>query len=203
MERVYCQILKSKMLLVAGLGLILSVLAGSGGLFAKPLVVEAQAEEVPVVRAFLFHSETCPACRNVRENVIPVLYSQFNQQLRIRAIDIGRSEAEYRWLQACEEAYGVSEEEAAIPILFVGDEYLIGDDIATRLPLLVQEYLDKGGVDWPDVPPPEGVPEPTAHFAFFFSPTCPHCRHVEENVFPQIEAKYGDRVTWDKLDTSV
>ena len=168
--KVYCQILKHRMLFVTGLALILSLLVGDGGSFVKPLGVEAQAEETPVVRAYLFHSETCPVCRNVRENVIPALYRQFGQQLRVLAIDIGRSEADYRWLLACEEAYGVSEEQAAVPAVFIGDDYLIGSSIATQLPLLIQEHLDNGGVGFPDVPPPDGVPEPTARFAFFFSP---------------------------------
>jgi cytochrome c biogenesis protein CcdA len=112
------------------------------------------------------------------------------------------AEENYRWLLACEEAYGVPEDKAAVPIVFIGDTYLIGEDISAQLSDLVQEHLDGGGVDFPDVPPPEGAPEPSVHFAFFYSPTCPHCLNVEENLLPRIQEKYGDQVSWEAYNTS-
>jgi cytochrome c biogenesis protein CcdA/thiol-disulfide isomerase/thioredoxin len=192
-----------RILLVTGLALVLSLLVGGAAQNPGPLIVAAQQEEASVVRAYLFYSETCPSCRQVRQDVIPSLYKQFGQWLRIRAIDIALAEENYHWLLDCEEAYGVSEDEAAVPILFIGDTYLIGEDIGAQLPALIQEHLDSGGVDFPDIPPPDGAPEPFLRFAFFFSPTCPHCRNIEENVFPQIKAKYGGQVEWETYDASI
>jgi cytochrome c biogenesis protein CcdA/thiol-disulfide isomerase/thioredoxin len=191
-----------RILIPTGVVLTFSLLVASAALCARPLIVEAQEEEAPIVKAYLFSSNTCPSCRQLRENVIPSLYKRFGQSLRIRAIEISSAEENYRWLLACEEVYGVSEQEAGVPILFIGDRYLVGADIAAQLPDLVQEHLDNGGVGFPDVLPPEGTPEPTVRFAFFFSPTCPHCRHVEEDVFSQIKDKYGGQVEWDAYDTS-
>ena len=37
---------------------------------------------------------------------------------------------------------------------------------------------------------------------FFFSPTCPHCKRVEEEVFPLLEKKYGGRVKWEAYNVS-
>lgn len=186
--------------LVLGLALAAVVLIALPSA-ASPFVAEAQEDEA-VVRAYLFYSQTCPSCHAVRRDVIPALYRRHGTQLRIRAIDVTVHEANYRWLEACREGYGVAEDEADVPVVFIGDTYLIGSDIQEQLPDLVQKYMEEGGVDWPDVPPPADAPESTARFAFFFRPTCPHCKEVEENVFPQIVAKYGDRVQWEAYDTS-
>ena len=167
-----------------------------------PSVVRAQKDQLTAVRAYLFYSETCPSCRAVRRDVLPAIYRQFGQQVTIKAIEITESEQNYRWLVACEEAYGVSEDEAAVPVLFIGDTYLIGPDIQAELSPLIQQHLDSGGVAYPDVPPPDGTPKPTARFMFFYSPTCPHCLNVETNVFPKIKAKYGEQVQWQTYDTS-
>ena len=166
----------------------------------QPLAVEAQ-ESQAVVRAYLFYSETCPGCAIVRRNVIPALYQQFGQQLHIKAIEVS-SEENYRWLEACEEAYGIPAEESAVPVLFIGDQYFVGGDIQDQLAGVIEQYAAQGGTEYPDVPAPEGVSLPTVQFMFFFSPTCPHCRSVEENVFPEIKAKYGDQVQWEAYDTS-
>jgi cytochrome c biogenesis protein CcdA/glutaredoxin len=37
---------------------------------------------------------------------------------------------------------------------------------------------------------------------FFYSPSCPHCQDVEENLLPVIKEKYGDRVQWESYDRS-
>jgi cytochrome c biogenesis protein CcdA len=57
-------------------------------------------------------------------------------------------------------------------------------------------------VDFPDVPRPGGPLQPTVRFMFFYSPTCPHCQEVEENLFPKIRSRYGDQVQWEGYDRS-
>lgn len=183
----------SKTLAIAGLVALVSLIA------FPP--VHAQEEE-PVVRALLFYSETCPSCRVVRREVIPALYRKYGQQFRVKAIEITRHEAHYRWMQDALAAYEVPEGEGKVPILFIGDQYLAGSEIQAELPDLVQQGLDAGGIAYPPVPAPEGVPAPTARLVFFFSPSCPHCRNVEENVLPRVEAKYGEQVSWEAYDTS-
>ncbi|MFL7810394.1 MAG: cytochrome c biogenesis protein CcdA [Anaerolineae bacterium] len=163
--------------------------------------VHAQ-EPAPVVHAYLFYSETCPTCQTVRRQVIPALYRQYGQQFHARAIEITSSEANYRWMQDALAAYEVPEEEAKVPILFIGDQYLVGGEIQAELPDLIQVGIDEGGVAYPDVPAPADAPAPTARFMFFYSPTCPHCAYVEENVLPQIEAKYGSQVSWEAYNVS-
>ncbi len=154
----------------------------------------------PSVRGYLFYSQDCPACDQVRTEVIPELYKEFGRQLQIKAIDIDADENNHQWLLACEEHYDVPEQEADVPVLFIGDEVLIGaDKIASNLPSLIEQHLDKG-VSFPDVPRPGGPLKPTARFMFFYSPDCPHCREVEEKIFPKLRDKYGEQLQWEAYD---
>ncbi|MBN1642867.1 MAG: hypothetical protein JXA09_16645 [Anaerolineae bacterium] len=166
------------------------------------LPVRAQ-EQSPIVRAYLFYSNACPTCPDVRGTVLPVLYRKYGQQLRVKAIEVSENEAHAEWMDECRALYGVPAAEKALPILFIGEDYLVGSGIQSGLAGLVEEYLAQGGTPYPDVPVPAGAALPRAWFAFFFSPSCPHCRNVEETVLPVIEAKYGDRVRVEGLDTSV
>ncbi len=166
------------------------------------LPVRAQEDDKVVVRGYLFYSPTCPHCKYVRTRVLPKLYARFKQQLQIMAVDISADENNYRWLQACEKKYKVTNS-GSVPVLFIGDRYLVGsEEIEKELPALIETYLKRGGVDYPDVPRPGGPLEPTARFMFFFSPTCPHCKRVEEEVFPWLQKKYGGRVTWEAYNVS-
>jgi len=173
---------------------------GLSAVLFQPLHVVAQDSQ-GIVKAYFFYSATCPGCKIVRQNVIPPLYQQFAQQLHIKAIEVSNEE-NYRWLQACEEAYGIPAEDSAVPIIFIGDQYVVGGDIQDQLPGLIEQYAAQGGTEYPDVPAPEGIPQPTVRFMFFFSPTCPHCQNVEENVLPQIRQKYGNQVQWEAYDTT-
>jgi cytochrome c biogenesis protein CcdA/glutaredoxin len=164
----------------------------------------AQAQtEKPVVRGYLFYSQTCPACHQTRLEVLPPLYKEFGQQLQIMAIDITADEANYQWYLECQKQYSVPGEQSEIPALFIGDQYLIGtQDIQEQLPELIKKHLDAGGIDYPNVPRPGGPYKPRVRFMFFYSASCPHCQDVEENVFPAIRERYGDQVQWESYDRS-
>lgn len=171
-----------------------SILVLLCGLLVVPAV---QAQANPVVRGYLFYSATCDDCQRVRQEVIPPLYREFGQQLQFMAIEVS-DQANYQWWLACHKAYGVADADADVPMLLLGDDVLIGEAaIETGARALVQKYLDQGGVDYPDVPRPGGPLEPTVRFMFFWSPTCPHCAYVKENVFPPLKAQYGDRLQWE------
>jgi cytochrome c biogenesis protein CcdA/thiol-disulfide isomerase/thioredoxin len=191
--------LSRKPWIARSLALLLSTLIFAT--FALPLV-RAQADR-PKVRGFLFYSQSCPTCPRLRAEVLAPLYSQYGQQLEITAIDAEADEPNASWLEACQERFGLPTDRAAVPVLFMGDTALSGaEEIERELPTLVERYAQEGGVDFPGVPRPGGPLEPTVRFAFFYSPSCPHCRDVEENVLPRIRAKYGDRVKWEALDRS-
>jgi cytochrome c biogenesis protein CcdA/thiol-disulfide isomerase/thioredoxin len=181
------------------------VFAYAGLVIALCLAIVPMAsaqEEAPPIRAYLFYSNECPSCQVTRAGVIRAMYREYGQQLRIKAIDIIEREENYEWLVACGEAYGIPAEEIRVPALFIGDRHLIGEAIEEELSGILEGYAESG-VPYPDVSPPEGVSQPTARFAFFFSPTCPHCQRIEEELLPQIAQTYGDQVQWEAYDTSV
>jgi len=44
--------------------------------------------------------------------------------------------------------------------------------------------------------------EPVVHAVLFFSPTCPHCHEVINNVLPPLHDKYGDRLVIAGVDVT-
>ena len=171
-----------------------SILVLLCGLFVTPAV---QAQDSPVVRGYLFYSVTCDHCQWVRQDVIPPLYQEFGQQLQIMAVEIS-DENNYRWCLDVARAYGVDESDLDVPALFIGEDAMVNEaEIDLKARGLIQEYLDQGGVDYPDVPRPGGPLEPAVRFMFFWSPTCPHCTYVKQEVFPSLVTRYGDRVQWE------
>jgi len=183
-------------------GFLLAILSLIVGLWMPP-TVRAQ-EGGPVVRGYLFYSSTCPECQDARARVVPGFYRSWGQRLQLLAVDISEDSANLQWLQACGSKFGVPIAELEVPALFVGTDYLIGTvAIETQFPALFDRYESKGGVAFPEIPRP-GRPLPVvARFMFFYSPTCPHCRYVEENVLPKIRDKYGAQVQWEALDVTV
>ncbi len=171
-----------------------SILVLLCGLFVARAV---QAQDGPVVRGYLFYSATCDDCQWVRQEVISPFYREYGQQLQVMAVEIS-DENNYRWWLDAARACGVAEADLDVPTLLIGKDVLVGrESIDAGARALIQEYLERGGVDYPDVPRPGGAPEPAVRFMFFWSPTCPHCTYVKENVFPPLKARYGDRLQWE------
>ena len=119
-------------------------------------MVRAQGQ-ASTVRAYLFYSETCPSCPDVRGTVLPALYRKYGQQLRVKAIEISGNEAHASWMAECRTLYGVPDDETSLPILFLGDDYLVGTGIQSGLAGLIEQYVAQGGTDYPDVPAPAGA----------------------------------------------
>ena len=161
----------------------------------------------PVVHMLLFYSPECPHCQSIIEDFLPQIKEQFGDQLEITMLDIGQSADNYRWMLALEQEHGVSEQEAAIPEAFIGDQVLIGENaIRENLAGIIQAYLDAGGVDYPPTPAPEPVPSPSAkpvaHFVLFYSQECPHCHNIINEYLPTVENKYRNQVKWAMVDVA-
>ncbi|MCR4406160.1 MAG: hypothetical protein NUW24_04440 [Anaerolineae bacterium] len=169
----------------------------------------------PVVHMLLFYSPECPHCQSIIEDFLPQIKEQFGDQLEITMLDIGQSTDNYRWMLALEQERGISEQEAAIPEVFIGDQVLIGENaIRENLARIIQEYLDAGGVNYPPTPALSTVEEPTpepspspgvkpvAHFVLFYSKECPHCHNIINEYLPTVEDKYGDQVAWAMVDVA-
>ena len=86
-----------------------------------------EADE-PVVRFLFFQSKTCPHCRDILENYLPGLQEKYGDQIEIRMFEISENPDNYRIMLGLEKEYGITEEEAGVPLIFIGDRYLIGSD---------------------------------------------------------------------------
>ncbi len=105
----------------------------------------------PVVRAVLFYSTTCPHCHIVIEQVLPPLQKQYGDQLEIRMLEVSDVNNYQLWVKAMD-AYKVPADWRGVPMLFIGDQVLVGSgQIPERLPGLIEQYLKAGGVDYPDI----------------------------------------------------
>ena len=114
-----------------------------------PSVALAQA---PVVRAVLFYSPSCGHCQYVIEEVLPPLFETYGDQLQIIGIDVTVAEGSALY-DAARSAMDVPEDQRGVPVLFVGDTFLIGSvDIPEDFPGLIERGLAQGGIDWPAIP---------------------------------------------------
>ena len=132
-----------------GQKILLAILILTLGLLTVQSSVQAQS---PVVRAVLFYSPACSHCKIVIEEVLPELDKQYGSQLLIFGVNTYTEEG-----SALYESY-VTEKEVpaelhAVPFLVVGNQYLVGSsEIPTKLPGIIDEGLQSGGIDWPDIP---------------------------------------------------
>lgn len=131
--------------IATALSLLLALLAGCTREPASPTPAKA------VVRAVLFYSETCPHCHYVMEQVLPPLQKEYGDRLEIRMLSVADPKNRELWQKAMD-TYQVPQDWRGVPMLFIGDQVLIGSrDIPERLPGLIRQYLDAGGVDYPAV----------------------------------------------------
>lgn len=129
--------------------LVAGLLAGLG---LGPGLAPARADE-PVVRALYFWAETCPYCHVVMDEVFPPLQERYGERLEIATFELSEVPENYElWLAVMDE-FGVPPQQSGVPMLFVGDEVLVGSgEIPERFPRLIDAYLAEGGVGYPDVP---------------------------------------------------
>lgn len=135
-----------------------------------------------VVHFWLFWSSHCPDCVALMENVLPDILAQYDsRQIEMRQWDLEKGG--YELMRALEQQHGL--EYGAMPEIFIGDQALLGkDDIAARLPGLIDKYLAQGGVALPEVLPTPTLEsqtqaaQPPIHLGYFYQPGCQECDRV-------------------------
>lgn len=109
------------------------------------------AEEA-VVHAVMFWSEHCGYCHYVLENVLPPIQKKYGDQFDLLLLEVSTSAENVDRLFAAAKELGMSEDEVGVPFLIIGDRALVGaDEIASQLPILIEEYLAAGGVGYPNL----------------------------------------------------
>ena len=150
------------------------------GLFFPSRVSRAQS---PVVYAVLFYSPTCPHCEYVITDVLPPLFEKYGDQLQVIGINVAQPEGGDLF-QAAAQSFGL--DRAGVPLLVVGDRYLMGSvDIPEQFPGLIEQYLAQGGVGWPAIP---GLAELLAASASGATPdsSTPQATSGAENATPSL-----------------
>lgn len=125
--------------------LALTVIAARPGL-------APQTQQGAVVHAVLFYSPTCPRCQEVITEDLPPLMDTYGAQLEIVGINVTFAEGQALF-QAAWEQYSIPEDLRGVPLLVIGDTWLVGArDIPEQLPGLIEQGLAQGGIDWPNIP---------------------------------------------------
>lgn len=119
-------------------------------LFVLLQPVQAVQAAPAVVHAILFYSPACGHCHMVIEQVLPPLFEQYGDQLVVIGIDVTQPEGQQLFMGALQK---FNMESSGVPLLVVGDSYLIGSrDIPEKFPGLIESGLAAGGIAWPDIP---------------------------------------------------
>ena len=115
------------------------------------LTGRAHAQQ-PVVRAVLFYSPTCGHCHYVITEVLPPLGERYGDQLQLVGVDTTSPSGQILY-QAAIERFNISDERRGVPALIVDSTVLVGSlEIPEQFPILIEQYMAQGGVDWPDIP---------------------------------------------------
>ena len=113
-------------------------------------VAAAPPSSEAVVHAVLFYSPSCGHCHYVITEVLPPLFEEYGDQLQILGIDVSQPDGHVVFAAVLSK-FGI--ESGGVPFLVIGDAYLVGSvDIPEQLPGLIEQHLEQGGLDWPDIP---------------------------------------------------
>jgi len=105
-----------------------------------------------VVRAVLLYSPTCPHCQKVILEDLPPMFEKYGEQLQVVGVDTSTSDG-HDLFQSSIQRFNVPPERTGVPMLVVGEVVLVGsEEIPEQFPGLIEEHLEQGGVDWPDIP---------------------------------------------------
>lgn len=105
----------------------------------------------PVIEAILFSTLDCNDCQLIIAQALVPLREQYGDALQVKGVDIVTSEdVNYLYQMAVE--FDLSQEQVDLPMLIIGKQVLIGEQIPAELPGLMEQHLNDGGVNAPVLP---------------------------------------------------
>lgn len=114
------------------------------------LIAPSPASDEVVIRAVLFYSPSCGHCHLVITETLPPLFEQYGEHLYMVGVDISQPGGQALFMATLQY---FNLESGGVPFLVIGDTYLVGSlDIPEKFPVLIEQYLAQGGVDWPAIP---------------------------------------------------
>lgn len=164
-----------------------------------PFVGFGQNSDNPI-KFYMFTSKECEECREFKEFWLPALEEDFN--LEYKEYDITDDE-NFNLLIKLEEKYG--DEGNEVPVIFIGDIVIGGNEIYDTLESVLLEY-EESGVDYPELPTAEGETDTLAtdtattksYIAYFSKTGCKECDRTAYDLdalqkeFPQLTVKEYD-----------
>jgi uncharacterized membrane protein len=154
--------------------LLLFILLLVAGIPASTLAAHAQSAQA-VVKTILFWSNGCPHCEEVLTNTLPPLQDKYQAQLTVLLVELVTLE-DIQGLYTLGSELGLPKERVGVPFMLLGDTALVGaDDIREHFAGLVDQYLSAGGLEYPDLPPLNGV----------LARGVPYTTFDPETLFPQ------------------
>jgi len=118
---------------------------------AIPVGTSGGAASGAVVHAILFTTLDCHSCQLETGAALTPVLEKYDSQFKYRTIDIVTSE-DVEYLYQVLASYGIPREQVNLPLLIIGNDVLIGEQMAAELPGLVEGYLSAGGVETPALP---------------------------------------------------
>jgi uncharacterized membrane protein len=120
---------------------------------ATPLTLSTPGRSATgaVVEAVLFNTPDCYDCQLVVTQAITPAEERYGSQLHVTTMEIVTSEdVDYLYQVAAQ--FGLEQAQVDLPLLIVGGSILIGEQIVTELPKMMEKYLQAGGVSAPELP---------------------------------------------------
>jgi len=115
------------------------------------VAVPVRAQE-PIVHAVMFWKAGCGHCVETINEILPSIQQKYGTQFELRLVEVVTMQ-DVDALYAIAASYDIPKEKVGVPFLILGETILIGpEQIRQQLPTLLDDYLTRGGVDWPDSP---------------------------------------------------
>lgn len=103
-----------------------------------------------VVHAVMFWMLGCGHCEYIRANTLPLLQAEYGPAFDLLQVKVD-TRADVDLLYAIGDRLGIGR--VGVPLLLIGDHVLLGSqEIPEKLPGLIEEYIDAGGVPAPVIP---------------------------------------------------
>ena len=122
---------------------------------AAPTPLPVPTIREATVRAILFTTLDCRDCQLVTAQTLGPLREQYGNQFEVQTVDVA-TPADVEYLYQVAAGYGIPAVAVGLPLLIIGDRVLMGEEILTKLPDLVQKYILAGSVEIPSLPPRPG-----------------------------------------------
>jgi uncharacterized membrane protein/glutaredoxin len=124
--------------------------AFSSQVWFSSVMQDLSVEEDANVHILLFSTSDCNACQLITDQTQELVSESYSEQVTVEMIDVVTGE-DVEHLYQVAAKFGISKDQVDLPLVIIGDQVLIGEDIPEKLPALVETYLQLGGVERPDI----------------------------------------------------